>query len=290
MKKILLGSAIVIVLVALAGFLMLNRLSDLRTPLIKKEVTAAMEAKGRSLLQQSMKALGGEEAWKKLKQQTLRVTMKDTWVLTFMTKLFIPKNLSGEKLALTFRPNRTNSRLQFRSGPRKGNAWGIQNGMTYTVNRSQALDWKSNKDIKFFLPTYQYFALMPFYLSEAQKIAYAGEAKLKNKTYDLVFATWKDYKPQRSMDQYLIWVEQKSKRIHYVQFTVREKLASIKATAKLLNYKKVQGLWLPHRLDVQQLPSSKKWMHKMEFDTFQPLQKLPPTYLLPDPKRVAAKK
>ncbi|TNE46049.1 MAG: hypothetical protein EP343_25115 [Deltaproteobacteria bacterium] len=289
MKKILLGAAIIIVLVALAGFVMLNHLSDLRTPSLKKGVTTAMEAKGRLLLQQSMKALGGAKAWKKFKQQTLRVKMTDTWVLNFMTKMFVPKNLSGVTLALTFQPNQTNSRLQFLSGPRKGSTWGIQNWMTYTVKGKQALDWKHDKDIKFFLPTYQYFALMPFYLSEAQKVAYAGEKKLNGKAYHLVFATWKDYKPQRDMDQYLIWVEKESKRIHYVEFTVRDKLASIRSTAKLLNYKKVQGLWLPHRVDVQQQPSSKKWMHKMEFAAFQPLPNLPPNYLLPDPKRVATK-
>lgn len=286
MKKIVLWGLGILVVLGVVGAVMINRLSDLRTPELKKGVTKQAEEKGRTLLKASIEALGGWKRWQAYREKIVRVEIKDTWKPSFMVSLVLPKHVNKKQMQLFFRPKERNSRLRFLEGPRKGTEWGIKQGATYTVDKQGNIKWKKDNSIRFYLPTYQYFMLMPFYLLEAQLIAYAGERTLHGKTYDLVFATWKTYKPHRKMDQYLLWIERKTKHVHFVQYTVRDMLASITGTGKASKYKKTGGLLLAHRWKVMSKPQSEKdWMHIMEYRSFSLAPKLPHTYLQPGPQK-----
>lgn len=277
-------------ILGVVGFIMVNRPADLRTAEMKKGVTKEAEAKGRALLLESIKTLGGVKKWEQYKKNLVKVTMKDVWKDSFMTRMIIPKNLSGHKMELLFHPNLENIRLNFLEGKRKGTSWGIQQWSTYKTNKAQKVTWKNDSNIKFYLPTYQYFMYMPFYLTEAQLITYAGERKLHGRSYDLVFATWGKYEPNKKMDQYLIWINKQNKQIDYVQFTVRDIMPMVVSTGKATDYKDVEGLKLPHKWTIiGNLKKQKDWIHVMEFSFSKPAKPIQASYLVPDPKRVAKK-
>ncbi len=110
-------------------------------------------------------------------------------------------------LELQFLTKTYDSRLLFRNGKKAGSLWGIQNWATYTKQSTDAeAQFKSSKKIKFWLPTVQYFSIMP----EAPIALYAGNKALNGKQYDLVLCSWNTHEPQRKIDQYLLWINQEN--------------------------------------------------------------------------------
>jgi len=290
MKKIIFWCVAGLGVVVLSGFFYVTRVVDLRTPELKKGITKQIEAKGRSLLMSSLKIMGGWERWKAFRKKMLRVQFKDTWKEGLMTSLFVPAHLSGRQLELVFRPDTESGRLRFLEGKRKGTQWGVQHWLTYTADAKGTLSWKQDDNIKFYIPTYRYFMFMPFYLMDAKLIAYAGQRTLRGKTFDLVFATWGTYAPQKKVDQYLLWIERSTKRVVYAQYTIRDIMPSFIGASKASRFKRVHGFLLPHQWIIfDKIEQEEKWMHKMTYQTFIDAPEIPSSYVFPEPKRMGTK-
>ena len=291
MKKWVIGGAVVLLVIVGIGIGRMNTLSDLRTSYLKKRgLTKEGQARGRALLSSAIKKLGGLKQWKSFRQKTLRVEMQDLWPDWFSQKVVMPQEFNGQKMQFTFQPSRENSRLKFVEGRWKGRAWGIQNWVTYRADSRGKLHWKQDNTLKFWLPTYQYFVLMPFYLTEAALQVYAGPKTLGGRKYERVLVTWKKLEAQKTIDQYLLWIDAETKRIVYVQYTVRDMFPNLKSQAWLSDYRKVGGLLLPHRYTViNKIGKHRDVLHTMLWNKIHLLASPSPSLLLPDPARTARK-
>ena len=61
---------------------------------------------------------------------------------------------------------------------------------------------------------------MPFRFPSAGIISYAGETALGEVPYDLVFVSWNSPEPQEDFDQYIVRVNQQTKLVDYLRYTV----------------------------------------------------------------------
>lgn len=184
------------------------KMADIRTPEVKEQLDAE---KGKSILME-MAAAHHVDKWSEIDTYSLKLTDQFFGLLGKFSSPF-PKNIGT--LDIHFIPKTFTSQATFTEGKWEGRIWGIQSWKTYTEKELalQQFQTKNNKQIEFWLPTYQYFVELPLRILEADVISYAGERSRNGEMYDLVFASWKSDQPQKDIDQYLLWIERDSKRL-----------------------------------------------------------------------------
>lgn len=90
-----------------------------------------------------------------------------------------------------------------------------------------------------------YWFQFPFRIGEASIIAYAGEGIVNGNTYDLLYATWGSEQANRQYDQYILYLDQETKLVEWLHFTLREKVNFLHITAQFTDFKTVNGIIAP---------------------------------------------
>lgn len=251
-------------------------------------IDEARASKGRALIAQMQQAHGGLEAWQA--KGNAQVQWEDQWP-SFLVRTFgMPWDEEPAQLRQTMILGRDTSRLEFLNGDDKGKAWGIQQWSTYTVGPKTLPKFEQDDDITFWLPTMQYFFEAAYRLHEGQYIAHSGTAKRGGKTYELVYITWGGVEPQERVDQYVAWIDQKTKRLAYLQFTVRDLFGFVTSAAMYDDYTSVDGLLVPTQVTiVGDLDDPTDVVHRLVVKDAKLGVDLPPSFLMPDPTKRSRK-
>lgn len=235
--------------------------SDLRSEIAK---TGQGEAKAKQLVQE-MAAAHGVKVWDSISSYQIR--FEDEF-LTFVGKSGNPFKQDKTEMQLSYIPGSFDGQLQFLSGKRSGQTWGIQSWQTYTLDESGQAVFKDDKDIKFWIPTYQYFVEFPKRILEADVFVYAGEQEIEGIACVGVLASWKSAEPQKNIDQYQIWVDKESKRIVKMEYTIRELYGFLTGAAYFKDYQEYAGILLPSRLPVESNLQKEGFIHEMRILDF----------------------
>ena len=173
---------------------------------------------------------------------------------------------TGQKVLFQLKPGEDNNlQLTFLDGQRKGITWGIQDNNTYKIDNKGNTTWASDWITEFNLPSYRFFLFLPFLLSEAELITYAGSKEIHGENYELVFATWEKWTPHKNADQYLIWINSDTKMIDYVQGTVRAIVGRSITALSFKDYQEVLGLKIPFSINaIADINELEKVMHQMK--------------------------
>lgn len=256
-------------------------LADIRPEsLTESNGTAAAREQGITVLRASLQATG-LKAWQK--HTTASIEVRDQWN-GLMGKLAAPWPENPQQFRQDMVLGTFSSRLIFLDGAAKGTAWGIQDWQTYEVaNENANPRFAADDNIKFILPTIQYFFEFPFRIDSAPIIEHAGVASHEGVTYDLVLATWGSRAANAKYDQYIIWIDQDEKLIRKLRYTVRDSAGFITGTMHYGDYRSVAGVQIPHRQtvtldapeDVATADLANDNLHelriqKVEFDRFKP--------------------
>lgn len=236
--------------------------SDLRSDLVKKD-WQAQQQKGEKLLADAAAAYNVAR-WDSLETYSLLIHDK---FQGFVGKNGNPYPGNEAEMLLTFIPNTFTGSAVFQKGKNEGLKWGIQNWKTYTQKGGENPEFKKNKDITFWLPTYQYFVELPFRLTKADVISYAGSSKMDGKEYDLVFVSWKKAAPQKDIDQYVVWINKENQRIEKVEYTVRDMYNFLTGTLHYKDFREVEGLTIPFYMPVES-NMAKGYIHEMKILDF----------------------
>lgn len=250
------------ILLLTATLLLLNSCVDLRTETVKKNPDSV---KAKRLLVEMGKAHG-------IKNWAAVTTYTASFEDEFFGKLgesSKPYPETKTQFDLNYIPASFDGQLEFTSGEWKGKKWGIQAWNTYTINKTGNAVAAKNKDAYFWLPTYQYFIEFPLRIQEATALSYAGEQVIDGKLCDGVLASWGKTKPQKKIDQYLIWIERDTKLIYKLEYTVREYYSFLKGAVYYTDYKDYAGIQLPQRLPVESNLVKKGFLHEMRLINFQ---------------------
>jgi hypothetical protein len=237
--------------------------ADLRTKAAKKDLN---EEKAKILLRE-MGAAHGIQHWDK--RATYTVEFEDQFYGKIGKKAN-PYSDSLTRFELSYIPKTFDGRMSFTSGERAGTAWGIQSWNTYEMDESGEAIFQKNDDAYFWIPTYQYFIEFPLRIQEATALAYAGEQTINGKVCDGVLASWETTKPQKKIDQYLIWIDRDTKRICKLEYTIREVMSFITGAVYFNDYKDYNGIILPSSLPVESNLVKNGYMHEMRIKSFRP--------------------
>lgn len=225
--------------------------------------TAEAQARGRALLAASLDAAGGAAAWARHRTQVL--DMRDVW--QGVGRLFNPWPAADVTVHLVQRRHTFDSRAVFTAGVDGPLTWEVRDRAAYERAGDGAREPVDDANIRFMLPTVQYFVELPQRLTEAELAAWTGETTVRGRTYDIVYATWGSWAANPKYDQYLVHVDRQTGRVGMLQYTVREAMRIATATAHLDDYREVDGLWIPFEMTVTAAPTDDPhgdgWMHRM---------------------------
>ena len=188
----------------------------------------------------------------------------------FLGKKSHPFKEQKIELSLNFIPKTDDGQLKILSGKEKNETWGIQSGQTYYLNENGEPVVKDNKDMKFYIPTYQYFIEFPSRIQEATSSDYLGTKMIDGVKAEGVIASWNTVAPQKNIDQFVIWIDAESKRIIKIEYTVRDEFRFVSAEAYFQNYKDYGGIILPSTMPVKSNLKKKGYLTKMSIKNFTP--------------------
>jgi hypothetical protein len=149
--------------------------------------------------------------------------------------------------------------------------------------------FSANQDIKFWLPTVEYFIEMPFRIGDAQIAAHAGTRTLNDQTYDLIYLTWGSPAPQRHIDQYVAWIRRSDGILEFVEYTVRDLAPFMTGCIHYEDLRDIDGVLLPFRMTLGDCPGKPGLLHRQTLEAARFLKDLPRHELLPEPERRASK-
>ena len=284
-KKIALGLFGIIGFGGIGMYLYLQVPADLRTEYVKNEGESTVaQQKGRTLLEQNLKELDPMSQWQEIRKQDIQVTLQHFWYHEMLRKFVAPVEESGQKVSFLLKPSDDkNLQLTFLDGQRKGTSWGIQDYKTYKIDKNGTTTWKSDWTTEFNLPSYRFFLFLPFLLSEAELITYAGTKELRGNIYDLVYVTWAKWTPHKNADQYLIWINRETMMIDYVQGTVRAIVGRSITALSLTNYRKVLGMKIPFSIEaIADINILDEVMHQMKLTKVEKVEDDKSELLLPE--------
>jgi len=258
--KIILG--IIIIGALVFGYLYFFGTTDLRTNLVKKDPQVA---KAKSLIEEMSKAHLNEN-WDNISTYTVEFQEE---MFGFLGKFSNPFPETKSLFNLSYIPNTYDGKLVFLEGQNKGITWGIQSWKTYTYKENENELFRDDANITFWIPTYQYFIEFPKRILNANAFGYAGEKSINGVLCDGVIASWNSIEPQRNIDQYLIWLDKKTKRILKLEYTVRDQYNFITGAAYFNEYKNFGGILLPTKLPVESnLLGEGAFLHQMDIINF----------------------
>ena len=239
-----------------------SRVSDLR---INPSSTVNNPAKARRLLQEMGEA-HGISRWDSL--STYRVVFGEEFYGT-IGKMGSPFKESKVTLSMNYVANSSTGQLSILTGEGKNETWHIENGSTYTLNEAGVSIAEDNTDMKFWIPTYQYFVEFAKRIQEATAVEYVGLSKINGHEAEGVLASWNTVTPQRDIDQYIIWIDTSTKRIVKIDYTIREMFPFLTGGAYFENYKDFNGILLPTEFPVESNLVSDGLLHKMSILDFE---------------------
>ena len=224
----------------LFGFASCTTSVDIRNDYLKKGITEEDILKGKDLLNKMEDACGGRQNWSKYTYGIF--IQKADWY--GRTKISSWDTLP-QLFQMTCKLESNDSELILLNGKNKGSKFWI-NGDIYSAQKLNDDIVKVNKNPYHEKMIFKnYWFQFAFRIGEAQIISYAGEEKINDKTYNVLYATWGEETANKNYDQFLLYLDQSTNQLEILHFTVRDKMRKVSLTAEFKDFRKVNDFELP---------------------------------------------
>ena len=214
---------------------------DIRPEYLGDKISEADYAKGKALMEEMQTAYGGLDNWLAFGEGSyeqvadwydnpLGIAGWDELPQSFHMKSFLGTD---------------NSELKLLNGKNKGQIWGTEAGKTYKLLNNGEKEYVPNDKYQHKMIFKNYWFQFPFRIGEAPIVAYAGEAQVEDKAYDLLYVTWGSEAPNRTYDQYVLYLNKKTRYVEWLHFTLRDKVNFIHIAAQFADFKSINGIVSP---------------------------------------------
>lgn len=200
--------------------------------------------------------------------QTYNVQLEEESFGFFGKKSSPFKELSM-KFSLDYIPGTFDGLAEIRSGKEKGVFWGVQEGKTYQ-RQGENITPEENKSYRFSINTFQYFIEFPYRIMESTALDYLGTDVIDGVAVEGVIASWNTVEPQNEIDQFVVWLDTKTKRIVKVDYTIRAKFKFVRGEAFYKDYKDFNGFLLPSIIASKSNVKKEGYIHVKQIKGFIP--------------------
>lgn len=213
---------------------------DIRPALLKKGIRDQNYLRGKELLDQMQEAYGGKDLWSSYEKGSY--SQIADW---YENRLGLAGwEILPQHFEMTSTLGSDDAEFTLLNGPYSGQIWGIENWNTYRFKDGQK-DFTLNENYQQKLIYKNYWFQFPFRISEAPIVAFGGTRMVRDKEYDLLYITWGSVAANGKYDQYVLYLDKETHLIEWLTFTLREKLKSIKITARFDDFKTIGGIVAP---------------------------------------------
>lgn len=194
--------------------------------------------------------LHGLKQWNQKSGQNIR--MINTWHSTTV-RLFTPVEDSTAYMQVRMNAKKeTNDvRILDETGTTTLKHFGVEKDRSYEVTDGNKQYSQSSSVFLYARPMQNYIQWL-FTLSGMPVQRSAGQATIDGQQYTVIYmADSAEVRPLESVNQYLVYIANDSKRITYIQYTVREMLSSYTGSLKYSDFRTVDdSILLPYQIDV----------------------------------------
>lgn len=287
MKKIALSIIASVVLLSSC------KMADVRTDqMLRQDITKSHELKGKQLLRASIEAMGYDKLDNIESYETVaRFNWKFPWAVMPVNSL---PGAKGNDIRFRFKTNSFDGQVEYLEGRKKGDIHGLQSWKTYTFDKTGAPQFTKDKRRSWGLSSYHYMFEGPYRLTNADVITYAGTKEFEGNKYDLVFVSWQSAEPHKEHDQWLLYINQKTKFVDLANITIRDFFMPFppnmaEGTIRYLDRIKTSaGIYFPKDIVIQLMApkKEKKHIYKISFRDYKfnssPVEQLLPFKNLED--------
>lgn len=251
--------------ILIAGFLLQTgcRTYDLRS---HAKTPIAAQAQQASKAQAIIQACAVAHGWDQIGETPVeaKAVYTDSWPPALIRAMAHPWPTHKGKIEQTFTvQNLYTSEVNFLDGKKQGERWGLENQQAYRLHQGEK-KYRKHTNTSFFLPTYQYFLTMPYWMLDIPVLEYAGETEYQGEKIDLVFGSWNQLGPQKLVDQYLFWINQETHLLERVEYTVRDQLQSVHGINTFSDFREVSGMIVPFQQTIGTGPDSDWVLHQLK--------------------------
>ena len=277
-QLILLVALAFLIVLGVGGIMMAFYVADIRpSELLEGDITETAASKGKEVLVRAAKVHGFQN-WNMY--NNLEIVGTDDWV-HWMGRAFInPFPKARQEIRLQLLLGTWTSRLELLEASGTTEVWGIQAWNTYRSQVGQNPVFQSDKEIRFFLPTLQWWFEFPFRIVTASVITALSD--IQGSSFDRVFVTWGSLEPNREVDQYIVYVNKETGLIDRMEYTIRDKGGFVTGATTYLDYRAIDGIMVPFQFEASVIMPGgfEQVMHRVtvqsaSWDTITPDRLLP---------------
>jgi len=240
--------------------------ADLSTDKVKNPDTQPdLREKAIRIFEKSLNERGGYSTYRSFDSVRLKGT--DLWHST-LVRFFTPVTEQEQKFEVLFSTAGDEINYLFLNGQRKGQYIGVENGKTYRAI-NQEREFADSSKIRLYLEPLRDYFQWPYKLYESPVLFYAGEKNIENEAYYVLFASSGGVSASPEHNQYLIYINQQTYYVDYIDFTLRSLFESYKGTLHYRDLRSVQGLMVPFFIGVSDDVENKDFVHEFHISEIQ---------------------
>ncbi len=217
------------------------------------KITDENSRQGRVMLLSSMQKRDPENSWADFK--IMKVIATDIWQ-SATARYSTPIPEASQQIQFAFNLKDDDTAAKFLTGKKVGNIFGIANGKTYFINKGIRRQEDSTK-VRGYLSSSRDYFLWPQILHDYENIAYLEQVRLGYSTYYKVNVG-------KDQNQYIVWVNQETLNIDYIEFTLRDS----QGVVHYRDYRFVGGIKLPHQIILLDQIGKKTFVHKFHIEIY----------------------
>lgn len=244
------------------------KLADVRTDYMHIQEQKSIKTnrdKGRQLLQASIVAMGYDKLSSVESYETIaQFNWKFPWSAMPLNSL---PGAKGNDIKFKFNTNSFDGQVEYLAGRKKGDIHGLQSWQTYTYDPDGQTKLTNDKRRSWGLASYHYMLEGPYRLTKADVITYAGSKEFEGEQYDIVFVSWETHDPHKEHDQWLLYINKKTKFVDLANITIRDFFMPFppnmaEGTIRYLDRVKTsKGIHLPSNMVIQLISPKKEKKH-----------------------------
>ena len=96
------------------------------------------------------------------------------------------------------------------------------------------------------------------------RVVYAGEVEISGRPMVRVVVSWGTVAPQDDVDQYILYLDRETARLHWLEYTVRDQMAHFVGRTRYSDWRTIEGLQVPFLMQVvDELGQTETGLHEM---------------------------
>jgi hypothetical protein len=253
-----------LILIAFFPFLPSCKLADIRPKVLENSgFNPDLKSKALTLISNPIEGKLKSGDWKSLKQ--VQFTIKDVWhsnTVRFFTPIKEPEQRM--KVFIDFEKN--SMEVEMLNGKDKGLYLGIAKSDAYQISPDTGKVFTGDDEVRVYLESLRLYLTLIWNAKNFEILQYAGDAQILGKKYESIYLTSVQVDATPDTDQYVLYLDNESGAVEWIEFTYREIFSWYKGVLKFGYYEDWDGKLFPRRITILDKFNDSDFVHEIRIE------------------------